>query len=283
MSGKPFDGSVKDLVELAPRAWAEWLCPGPISEAVMVDAELSTVTAAADKVLRVRRPAGDLLVNIAAESGHAGGAPEQSLFYSSLLRHRHGLPVRSVILLLRREANATNLTGRLELRENDTDEEPYLVFRYRVVRLWQEPLGPLLSGPVWLLPVAPLTDEAAGSLEATVERVVARLEAETPPDVAGKMEEAIYVLMGLRYPYDIISRIAERNARMRESSYVQGLLADGEVKALRETIIRQGRRKFGEPPATTLRTIGAITDLDRLRALTDRILDVSTWDELLAG
>jgi hypothetical protein len=286
MSGKPFDGSMKDLVELAPLAWAQWLCPGPITGATMEDADLSTVTAAADKVLRVRRPGGDLLVNLEAESGHAGGAPEKALFYSGLLHHRHELPVRSVILL-RPEANATNVTGQLELRENETDPEPYLVFRYRVVRLWQEPLGPLLSGPTALLPLAPLTDEAAGSLEATVGRVVARLEAETPPETAGKMEEAVYVLLGLRYSFDVVRRIMERNARMKESSFVQGLLAEGAERGAaefaRETIIQLGQDRLGLPGPETRRTLEAITDLGRLRSMIGRLRGVSSWDELLAG
>ena len=31
--------------------------------------------------------------------------------YATVLHHRHGLLVRSVLMLLRREANASNLTG----------------------------------------------------------------------------------------------------------------------------------------------------------------------------
>lgn len=292
MSGKPFDVSIKDLVELAPLAWAEWLYPGPMTGAAFVDADLSTVTAAADKVLRVNRTRGDLLVNLEAESGHAGDAPDKALFYSSLLRRRHGLPVRSVVLLMRPEANATDVTGRLELRENPEDGEPYLVFRYHVVRVWQQPLETILSGPVGLLPLAPLTDEAAGGLQATVERVVARPEAETPPGVAGKMVEAAFILMGLRYTVEVIRGVVERSALVRDSgilkdnNFVKYLLAEGEergvARGIRESIVRFGQDALGPAGPETVRALEAIADIDRLRTLADRLRKVSTWDELLA-
>ncbi len=57
--------------------------------------------------------------------------------------------------------------------------------------------------------------------------------------------------------------------------------AKGQIKADRATLLRQGRKKFGPPSETVEATINALTDLDRLNALLDRILDVSTWDELL--
>ncbi len=56
----------------------------------------------------------------------------------------------------------------------------------------------------------------------------------------------------------------------------------GEVKADRATLLRWGRKKFGPPRDVVEATINALTDLDRLNALLDRILDDSTWDELLA-
>ncbi len=57
--------------------------------------------------------------------------------------------------------------------------------------------------------------------------------------------------------------------------------AKGQIKADRAALLRQGRKKFGPPSETVEATINTLTDLDRLNALLDRILDVSTWDELL--
>jgi hypothetical protein len=280
-SSKPFDATLKDMLEISPEAWAARFCPGPFTSAAFIDADVSTVTAASDKVLRVERPAGPLLVDLNAESWHAADAPGRMHLYSTLLTGRYDLPVRSVLLLLRREANASNLTGVLELRESPNDPEPYLIFRYHVVRLWQEPLEPLLTGPAALLPLAPLTDEAAADLPGTVERVVRRLRAETPRDLAGKMEMAAFVLLGLRYTEEVLRPIFERCHEMEESSTYQAILRKGEARcqarALRRALLGQGRhRNFGEPGKET------VTDLDRLNALTERVLDVNTWDDLLA-
>ena len=72
---------------------------------------------------------------------------------------------------------------------------------------------------------------------------------------------------------------------IEESSVYQDIFgkgeANGQVKAERATLLRLGRKRFGPPSETDEATINALTDLDRLNALLDRVLDVSTWDELL--
>jgi hypothetical protein len=124
-------------------------------------------------------------LNIEAEGRHASDMPDRMLHYAVLLRHHHGLPVRSVVILLRASANASAVTGTLEVRRRP-DEPPYLTFAYEVVRLWAKPLAPLLTGPVGLLPLAPLTDEAQADLPGVVGRVVERLRTETTREQAGK-------------------------------------------------------------------------------------------------
>jgi hypothetical protein len=52
---KPFDAATKHLVDTKPADWLEYvgLPSGPVE---VIDADLSTVTAAADEVLRVLEP-----------------------------------------------------------------------------------------------------------------------------------------------------------------------------------------------------------------------------------
>ena len=73
---------------------------------------------------------------------------------------------------------------------------------------------------------------------------------------------------------------------MEESSGYQLILERGEAKGERrsliQTLLRLGRKKFGEPDSATLSLIEPLTDVDRLQALTDRILDVTSWQELLS-
>jgi predicted transposase YdaD len=57
--------------------------------------------------------------------------------------------------------------------------------------------------------------------------------------------------------------------------------AKGRVQEAREVLLRQGQTKLGEPSERVRDEIEAMSDLERLNALLDRILDVSSWDELL--
>jgi predicted transposase YdaD len=281
MGGMPFDASLKDLIEEYAPAWAERFWPGPVLDAEVIDADVSTVTAASDKVIRVRSPDGESLLDIEVQSSYDAGLPRRLLLYSDLLNYRHGLPVRSVVVLLRKEANAGTMTGIVELRHAPADE-PYHWFRYTVVRLWQQPLAPLLAGPVGLLPLAPLTDDAEADLPGVVDQVIRRLRAETSRTEAAKMEVATFILMGMRYEEDVLEQLYKGVPDMEESSGYQLIMKRGERKALIGTLLRQGRKKFGEPDATTLAAVERLTDVDRLQNLTDRILEAATWQELLS-
>ena len=182
-------------------------------------------------------------------------SPRRLLLYSDLLGYRHELPVRSVVVLLRREANAGTMTGVLELRHAPGDV-PYHTFRYEVVRLWQEPLAPLLAGPVGFLPLAPLTDEAEADLPGVVDHVVRRLRAETDRAEAAKMEVATFVLMGMRYEKEFVAQLFKGVPDMEESSTYQLIVERGERKALIRAIVEQGRLEIwrarcgstGRPP-----------------------------------
>ncbi len=44
------------------------------------------------------------------------------------------------------------------------DEVPYNVFRYRVIRVWQLPPDPLLTGGLGTLPLAPISAVTVGDL-----------------------------------------------------------------------------------------------------------------------
>jgi hypothetical protein len=73
---------------------------------------------------------------------------------------------------------------------------------------------------------------------------------------------------------------------MEESTTYQWIIrqgeARGEVRALHETLLRQGKRKFKAPaPDLARAAIESITSPERLAALTERIIDVASWDELL--
>ena len=71
----------------------------------MIDSDLSTVTAEADKVFRVVGPE-PYLVHIEMQSSADPTLPRRLLRYNVLLDYRHDIRVWSVAILLRPEAES---------------------------------------------------------------------------------------------------------------------------------------------------------------------------------
>jgi hypothetical protein len=134
---KRYDPTLKALVEVEPASWAE-LTGGPPGPTEVLDADIATVSGAADKVLRVAA-ARPYLLHLEFVAGHdAVALPRKLHVRNALPEDRHALPVRSVALLLHPQADSPQLTGTYERAL--AEEEAYLSFRYRVVRVWQLPL-----------------------------------------------------------------------------------------------------------------------------------------------
>jgi predicted transposase YdaD len=281
VAGKPFDATLKELIECDPRAWAEFATGRPVRSAALVDADVSTVTAAADKVFRLETDDGPCLLNLEPESRWAGELPERLHLYGTVLEHRHGLPVIGVVLLLRPEANAKVLTGE-RLRFHPGGKVPYDVYRYGVVPVWKLPLAPLLKGAVATLPLAAITDEAEPQLEGVVQQIEDRFQREAAPELAGKLSTATAVLLGLRYPVEIMQRLYEGVTRMEESTTYQWIMRKGRVVEARNLVLSMGTTKFGEPDEATRGKVEGIADLATLETLVHRVLSTSSWEELLA-
>ncbi len=151
MTAKPYDPTLKTLVEIEPESWPA-LFGYAKAPTEIIDADIATVSGAADKVLRVTGNPTYLL-HLEFVSGHDSATlPSTLLMRSSLLGHRHQMLVRSGAVLLRPEADSPQLTGVYE--RCFPDEEAYHTFRYAAVRVWQLAPEPLLSGGLALLPLA---------------------------------------------------------------------------------------------------------------------------------
>ena len=68
---------------------------------------------------------------------------------------------------------------------------------------------------------------------------------------------------------------------MEESTTYQWIMAQGAVRELRKVLLRQGARRFGPPDRPATDSINTIEELGRLEALSERILEVNSWQELL--
>jgi hypothetical protein len=147
----PFDATLKDLVRRHTADFERAFGLHGSQPAHVMNVDLSTVSAATDIVLGYGDPP-DSLTDLNFQSAANAGLPDRTLMYNAILRHKHHVPVRSVVVLLRQAADHSTLTGRVKYggRGWRTD------FRYQLVRLWQVPAKRLLRGGAGALPLAVL-------------------------------------------------------------------------------------------------------------------------------
>jgi hypothetical protein len=195
---------------------------------------------------------------------------------------RHGLTVRTLLILLHRGADSRNVTG---LYERGFPGEPFdAALRYRVLRVWEIPAATWLSGGLGLVPLAPLGSVQKADLPAVVAQMKQRFDREAPSQ-AKELWSAAYILMGLRYESAMVQSLLRGVVNMKESVTYQAILEEGEAigkaEEARRVLLLLGREQFGEPSAKIVALLDAVTDLGRLEALAIRLLHVKTWEELL--
>ncbi len=290
---KPFDATTRNLVEMSPAEWSEFLGT-PVADPTrvrLIDANLSTVTADADRVIRLEDPIPWLRL-IEMQAGRDLDLMIRLHLYSTLLYSRHRLPVRTTLVLLRKAADGPDLTGVQELRY--PDGEIYDWFRYDVLKVWEQPVERVLAAGLAVLPLAPVAKVAREKVPEILVAISDRLKRETNPEQAATLWNATRMLMGLRYSDEETAEMIQGVSHMlygirgiEESSVYQGILKKGEVRGraedARTILIRHGTKKFGPPTEQAVAQIAAVADIDRLHDLVDRVLDVASWDELLTA
>jgi predicted transposase YdaD len=170
-----------------------------------------------------------------------------------------------------------------------------LIFRYQVVRVWQLPVETFLNGGLGILPLAPLSTVTENELPAVIAQMEQRIRAEATPEEAGTLWTAADVLMGLRYPRDLVAQLLQGVHGMKESVTYQAIVEEGKIEgkmegkmegkieARQEVLLELGQKRFGTPDASTETAVRAIADLERLKQLSERLLDASSWEELLGA
>jgi hypothetical protein len=69
----------------------------------------------------------------------------------------------------------------------------------------------------------------------------------------------------------------------RDSLLFKALLEEGMAVGMQRVLLLQGRKRFGEPDQAARELVSHIYDLEQLESLTDRLLQATSWQELLAG
>jgi len=117
-----------------------------------------------------------------------------------------------------------------------------------------------------------------------------RIGSETPELSASSLWTEFDLLLGLKYSPDFVQSLLKGVGNMQESSTYQAIISEGEArgeargKAIgeRELIMVLGSKRFGEPDQRTRDLRDAIESPERLKSLGVRILDASSWHDLLA-
>ena len=233
----------------------------------IVDAELSSVTTASDKLIRVDATP-PYLAHAELQASADLSFDERVLVYNVLARRRHQMSVRSVGFLLRPEAASAGATGGVT---DILDPDASLTFRYKLVRVWELPVDGVVSGGLGTLPLAPISLVREVELSSVIARMRQRLSTEVSPPEAGELWTATRILMGLRYSPVLIGQLLKGVQGMEESITYQEIIskgrAEGRAEGERAILIRLGTRKFGAPDARTCAALEALVDPVKLEDL----------------
>ena len=292
---KPYDATLKTLLTASPSDWPR-LAGFPATKVKIIDADLSTITAATDKVLRLKGPPPRLM-HFEFQAGPDAGLPGRLLVYNALLREKYKLPVYSVIVLLRPQAYLQNISGTFEGHYPGLDR-PNLVFSYKVLKVWEVPASTLLQGGIGTLPLAPIGAVSDTELPAVIREMKERLGRPENELIAGELWTAVRILMGLRYNGSVINQLLQGVQGMKESVTYREILkeglaegraqgraeglAQGMAQEARRILIKLGEQKFNEPPNPEIRAVlDAIQEPEILEQMTLRVNQSQSWEELV--
>jgi hypothetical protein len=279
---KPYDATLKDLAAVDPARFLAEVDAPPALPVRLLNVDLSTVTAATDVVFGLGDPLVEI-VHLDAQAGPDAAKHLDLLAYNGLLHRQYRVPVHSILLLLRPQARLSVQTGKIQYAPRPGLGK--MDFSYEIVPLWEIPAAELLAGGPGTMPLAtlgllPEGLSAEDGVRWAVRQMEQRLLSESPA-LAPRLLTAAWVLSGLRLGRDQVRAIFQGVRAVRESDSYQAILDEGRAEGAQRMLLRQARKKLGEPDEATRAALGQITDLDRLERLIDRLSEVSTWHDLL--
>ena len=190
---KPFDTATKRLLEADPLAWLHYVgLPG--SRVHLENTNLTTLTADADRILLVEGEGLETyLADIEFQSGDEATGDARVFLYAAIAFYKFALPVQSVVILLRPEAEGSGFTGRTGFAAPGGGS---MECTYRLVRVWEMPVSVILAGSLATLPLAPIADVTENQLPDIVRTMETRIDREADPGERGLLWTATALLMG---------------------------------------------------------------------------------------
>ena len=229
------------------------------------------------------------------------GIPKELARYNTLAPHLHDIPVMTLLVLLRRSALASDMTGKFVRR--DPLDRIIAEFNYHIEKVWERPISHWLNGGPGLAPLALLTDEAESGLDTAVDRIRQSLQRQgAGENLTSEVFGSSFILGGLRYEQErLLDAFGRFCMLLEESTTYQYLIKKGMDKgrdegrdegfqsgreiglhALRKIVVNNGTRRFGIPSPEKIASLQKIDDINRLELLAERIFEAQNWDDLLA-
>jgi predicted transposase/invertase (TIGR01784 family) len=228
---KPWDDSLKKLVQADPQAFVSWFVPG----ASFIGArpqELKHWTLEVDALLEVKVGGEDMLLHLEFQTYNDPDMAERLLRYNVLTRSEHKLPVLSCVIYLLDEGEMLS-SPLIWIVPNGQE---VLRFHYQSIALGVlSPEDLLRTGQTGLLPLLPLTKR--GARREIVESMFNGLLAAKKPELVS----IGYTLASLAFSREnaedqdwLLRRFHEMHDILRETPIYQEILKEGREEGLEE-------------------------------------------------
>lgn len=152
---KPYDITMKMIMEDNQFAWLQQFGVNPDGPVSVVDSEVSTVKKDVDKLFLIDGP-DPFLAHIELQSGPDPEMPWRMNQYNFLVGRNDKIPVLSILVLLRKSADADYLTGYYERSVKRFGIVS--TFHYPIIKVWEFEVESILNGDLAILPIAPLAN-----------------------------------------------------------------------------------------------------------------------------
>lgn len=265
----------------------------------IVQPNLPPATIEADRVYRLGEPS-PMLLHTEWESSSSLGRPDRFHEYNVLLTKQTEFPVKTVVILLRPDANSSDLTGELT-RTIPEEPAPYLIWRYSVIRLWELPVEMFLQSP-GTTPFAALAQVPLENLPGVIEQMEEQWR-QVDEREARELKTITELWLGFRFDPLMIHRLFKENTMLEESTIYQEIHGKGLKKGLeegrqegraegraegrlfgeRQAVLRIGTKRLGEPTAAQRLAIESVTDAEHLDRMLDIALDANDWASIVGA
>jgi hypothetical protein len=281
--GMTFDATLKDMGRESPRGFLAAFDREPTLPTRLLNVDLSTVTTAADLLIGLGDPLVEV-IHLDFQASAVAWKHADILVYNALAFAQYHVPVHSIVVLLRPQAAHSNMTGHIGYAPRP--ERGSMNFGYEIVPLWQRPAAELLACDLGVTPLAMLGRLPEGltvedGLASVAQQIAQRVQQEGDPAQVKKLLADAYLLTGLRVRRAVARQVFRGVRAMEESDTFLEILDQGREKQAKADLLLVGTKRFGPPDDAIREKLNAISDLDRLHRQMGRVLEASSWQDLL--